>query len=303
MGSGIGQVMATAYEVTIVDVNDDLTRKAMDRIEASLNALDGEGILPARPSEILRRIRTSTNIPDSVRDAEVVVEAVYEDLTVKKKIFEAIDKNAESRCIMASNTSSLPISMIASATRHPDRVIGTHFWNPPYLMAAVEVVRGDMTSEETVRRTVELMQHVGKKPAVVRKDVPGQIGIRILYAMIREATWLVENGVASPGDIDGVVREALGTRLAVLGPLELADLSGIDLVYSVAKGLYGSLDSSSVPHHSIQAMIARGETGAKAGRGFYDWRSDRDMTTTIKMRDEYLVKLLREKRNHGRMAD
>ena len=168
-------------------------------------------------------------------------------------------------------------------------------------MTAVEVVRGEKTSQQTVDRTVKLLRSIGKKPAVVQKDVPGQIGIRILYAMIREATWLVENGVATPEDIDTVVKEALGTRLEVVGPLELADLSGVDLVNNVAKGgLYKSLDSSNHPQKIIQEMVARGDVGIKSGKGFYNWKDrSKSVDATIKLRDEHLIKILRERKERG----
>jgi len=162
-------------------------------------------------------------------------------------------------------------------------------------MRAVEVTRGEKTSTETVERMVSILKNAGKKPAVVNKDVPGQIGIRILYAMIREATWLVENGIASADDVDSVVKEALGTRLEVVGPLELSDLSGIDLVESVAKILYKSLDSSQGPQELVKNMVKRGELGVKSGKGFYNWKKDRNAQETIRMRDEHLIKILREK--------
>src|SRR5437870_6439379 len=130
---------------------------------------------------------------------------------MKKEVIKTLDKNTTIECILATNTAGLRISEIAKVTKRPERVIGTHFWNPPQLVPAVEVVRGEMTSDETVDRTIRILRNIGKTPAVVRKDVPGQIGVRILYAMIREATWLVENGVASPQEVDTVVKEALGT--------------------------------------------------------------------------------------------
>jgi 3-hydroxybutyryl-CoA dehydrogenase len=298
MGMGIAQSFATAgHQVKLVDVSEDALSRARSGIRESLQYLWKQGLLDERPATVLARIHISTDRRKAVSDATFVVEAVFENVEVKKKVFREIDVESSPSAILASNTSSIPITLIASATNHPERVVGTHFWNPPNLMLAVEVVKGEKTSEETVKRTVEVLREIGKKPAVVRKDVPGQIGIRILYAMIREATWLVENGIASAEDVDTIVKEALGMRLEVLGPLELADLSGIDLVDNVAKGLYKSLDASQEPQKLIEDMVARGDVGIKSGRGFYDWKDgSRDPAATLRIRDRHLVKMQKERK-------
>ncbi|MDG6994522.1 MAG: 3-hydroxyacyl-CoA dehydrogenase family protein [Nitrososphaerota archaeon] len=303
MGRGIGQAFATAgNKVTLVDLNMQILGQAKDQIRKSLDSLSSSGLLNEPVDVILGKIALETDAKKAASHATYIEEAVFENLNAKLEIFKAIDEAAEPRCVLASNTTSLPISSIAAAATRPERVIGAHFWNPPQLMAAVEVVRGEKTSQETVNRTVSLLESIGKKPAVVQKDVPGQIGIRILYAMIREATWLVENGIASPEDIDTIVKEALGTRLEVVGPLELADLSGVDLVNNVAKGgLYKSLDASTYPQKIIQDMIARGDVGIKSGKGFYNWKDgSKSVEATIKLRDEHLIKILRERKERGR---
>jgi 3-hydroxyacyl-CoA dehydrogenase len=304
MGRGIGQAFAVAgNEVTLVDVNMQILEQAKNQIRQSISFLSSLGLIDESIDSIIERITLETDPKKAAKNATYVEEAVFENLNVKQEIFRTIDASTEPDCILASNTTSLPITSIASATSRPDRVIGAHFWNPPNLMAAVEVVRGEKTSQSTVERTVRLLKSIGKKPAVVQKDVPGQIGIRILYTMIREATWLVENGVASPEDIDTIVKEALGTRLEVVGPLELADLSGVDLVNNVAKGgLYKSLDSSTGPQKIIQDMVARGEVGIKSGKGFYNWKDGtRNVDAAINLRDKHLIKILRE-RKQGKVA-
>lgn len=302
MGSGIGQAFATAgNKVTLVDLNVQLLEKAKDQVRKSLTSLSSSQLLDENVDTILGRILLETDVKKAAKEATFVEEAVFENLNAKLEIFKALEESAPADCVIASNTSSLPITSIASATSRPDRVIGAHFWNPPQLMAAVEVVKGEKTSNQTVDRTLKILRSIGKKPAVVQKDVPGQIGIRILYAMIREATWLVENGVASAEDIDTIVKEALGTRLEVVGPLELADLSGVDLVNNVAKGgLYKSLDASDHPQKIIQDMVAHGDIGIKSGKGFYNWKDgSKSAEGTIRLRDDHLIKILLERKQRA----
>jgi len=297
MGRGIGQSFAVGgHQVTLVDLDNKILKQAVAKIKESLSFMKTEGLLKESPEEVTDRISLETDVGNAVSRADYVEEAIFEDLNAKKMVFAKMD-SANHDCILASNTSGLPITVLASVTTNPERVVGAHFWNPPYLMQAVEVVRGEETSSETMEKTVALLKGIGKKPAVVQKDVPGQIGIRILYAMIREATWLVENGVATPEDIDSVVREAIGTRLEVLGPLELSDLSGVDLVNAVARNVYKSLDSSKESQRLVKEMVARGDVGIKSGKGFYDWKGKegRDPDSVIKMRDEHLVTLMQRK--------
>ena len=206
MGHGIAQVFAQAgYQVSMQSRREKSVQQAFERIEGT------------------------TNMNEAAENADFVVEAVPEVLSVKKEVFKNLDKICPEHTILASNTSGLSITEIASATNRPEKVVGTHFWNPPHLVQAVEIVRGLKTSDNTVKITQELLVKVGKKPVIISKDIFGQVGIRILYAMLREAISLLEKDVASVEDIDVVVREALGTRLSVMGLFEMADLSGLDL--------------------------------------------------------------------------
>jgi len=296
MGRGIGQSFASAgYHVSLIDLNEKILDFALTQIDASLKSMEKAGILTGKTEEILSNISTEPVLSKGVSDASLVIEAVFENVDVKKDVFKRVESLTSEDTIISSNTTAIPITLLASVTNHPERVVGSHFWNPPQLMRAVEVTKGEKTSDETVEKIVSMLKKADKKPAVVNKDVPGQIGIRILYAMIREATWLVENNIASASDVDSVIKEALGTRLEVVGPLELSDLSGIDLVESVAKILYKSLDSSQGPQELVKNMVKRGELGVKTGKGFYDWKNDRNAQETIKLRDEHLINILKEK--------
>jgi 3-hydroxybutyryl-CoA dehydrogenase len=296
MGRGIGQVFASAgFNVTLVDITQKVLDNALQQISDSLAVMEKSGLVRDSKRTILSRISTIPNLPEGVKDSSLVIEAVFENVEAKKEVFKKVEQSVSRSTIISSNTTAIPIKTLASVTFYPDRVVGSHFWNPPHLVPAVEVTRGDKTSSETVEKLVSVLKSVGKKPAVVNKDVPGQIGIRILYAMIREATWLVENEIASPEDVDNIVKEALGARLEVLGPLELADLSGIDLVENVSNILYKTLDSSSSPQSLVKQMVKAGELGIKTGKGFYDWRRNgKSAQETIKARDAHLIKFLKE---------
>src|SRR5579872_3939263 len=228
MGRGIAQSIASAgYEVAIVDLEQKILDGALKQMKSSLDQLVEAGVVEDA-DEIIDRITMATDLAAGVRGSSLVIEAIYENPAAKREVFHRIEKAVDAQTIISSNTSSIPIATISEGAKHPERILGTHFWNPPQLMPAVEVVRGEATTDDVVEKAVKILRSAGKTPVVVRKDVPGQIAIRILYAMIREATWLVENDVATAEDVDIAIKEALGSRLEILGPLELADLSGVD---------------------------------------------------------------------------
>jgi len=273
MGHGIGAVFARyGRTVVLMDIKSEFLSAAEAQVKKSFDrCIEGGVMTPEQCNQALRRIRTTLDIKEAVSNADLVVEAVVEKMDVKRQVFSDLDRLAPTHTVLASNTSGLPITQIASYTKRPDRVIGTHFWNPPLLMRAVEIVRGERTSDEAVSVVKELLAGVGKRPVVVSKDIPGQVGIRILYTMLREAISLVQKGVATAEDVDTIIREALGTRLSILGVLELADLSGLDLALAVSSNLFKDLDASKEPHVLLKEKVAEGQVGAKSGRGFYDW--------------------------------
>jgi len=297
MGHGIALVFAQAgYKVLLNDVSKAVLDNALLSIEDDLKKLTQYGLLSeSEAKNTFSRISPVLDLKEVGNAADFVVEAVTENVDIKRAVFSTLDESAPQHTILATNTSGIPITLLASSTKRPDRVVGTHFWNPPTLLQAVEIVRGEKTSDETIRLTKALLEKVGKKPVVVNKDVPGQIGIRILYAIIREATSLVEKGVATPEDIDTVIKETLGTRFPVLGVFELVDLSGVNILYAVSKIVYKDLDNSMEPHNIVKQMVERNELGVKTGKGFYDW-SKRSAGEVMRIRDEYLVKILRERR-------
>jgi len=295
MGHGIGQVFAQAgYSVLLRDIKQEFLTSAVIKMKENLQKLSAAGLVRKENIDAtMSRVKTTLDMKEALMNSDFMIEAATENLDLKKQIFSEASKLAPERTILATNTSGLPILEIAGVTNRPGKVIGTHFWNPPYLLRAVEIVKGEGTTDETVTATYGLLKKVGKKPVVVKKDIPGQIGIRILYAMIREAMSLVEKGVASPEDIDTVVKEALGTRLPVVGVLELADLSGVDLVLMVSKRLFKDLDNSTEPTKLLTDMVADGRTGIKTLKGFYNWTPE-SIASTIKKRDEHLLEILKD---------
>lgn len=295
MGHGIAQAFAQAgYNVCVHSRREESIKEALQRIRTNLetlvenNILDEDGV-----DATITRIKGTIDFTEAARNADFVIEAIPEDLQAKKEIFGKLQEISRETVILATNTSSFSITEIGTATNREEKVVGTHFWNPPHLLRAVEIVRGANTSDETVQTTKALLTRIGKKPVVVQKDVPGQIGIRILYAMLREAISLVDNNVATPKDLDTIVKEAFGTRFAVLGLLEMADLSGLDLVLAVSSHLNKDLESSVSPSKMLVKKVRNNHLGVKTGKGFYEWDHD-TVVQTIRRRDDHLLKLQRK---------
>jgi len=274
MGHGIGELLALAgFEVTLVDINEEVLKKAMDSISWSLGKFaEKKTIRDEDAKAALARIKTNVDLEAAVADADLVVEAVPEKLELKKSIFKRLDGAAPAHAILASNTSSLSITEMAAETGRPDKVIGMHFFSPPVLMALVEVVRGEGTSDETTDAIVKLVEKLGKTPVVVRKDVRGFIVNRVLGAIMNEAFSVVEKGEATMEEVDAAVKYKAGFPL---GAFELADMVGLDVMYEVGKimeNAYGNVAKSSP---MLEKLVEEGNLGQKTGKGFYDWKVGR----------------------------
>ena len=207
----------------------------------------------------------------AVRDADYVVEAVLEDLALKQKLFGEIEKHVRPDTILASNTSVIPITGIMQGLTRRERALGTHWWNPPFLVPLVEVIETQWTSPEAVAFTMKLHTDAGKTPAHVKKDVPGFIGNRLQHALWREAISLVENGVCDAETVDSVIKAAFGRRLAVLGPLENADMVGTDLTLAIHNTVLPDIDSRRGPSPYLERLVQDGKLGFKTGEGFRTW--------------------------------
>ena len=269
MGSGIAQVSAQAgYEVTMADVKQEFIDRGINGIRKSLGRfVEKERMKREEMDEILARIRTTTNMKEAAKEADYVIEAVFERVEVKVPVFQQLDEVCPQRTILASNTSGLPISLMASATKRPDKVIGVHFMNPVPLMKGVEVVKSLLTSEETLNVSLDFVKSLGKDPAVV-KDSPGFVANRIGAVTWNEAAKLLEENAASPGDIDKIMRLSYNWPM---GPLEVADLVGIDVVVDLLEGIYQQTGWERYkPAPLLRRMVEIGYTGKKVGKGFYE---------------------------------
>ncbi len=213
----------------------------------------------------------NADLGEAVRDADYVVEAVLEDLALKQKLFAEIERHVRPDAILASNTSVIPITDIMQGLKHRERALGTHWWNPPFLVPLVEVIGTQWTSPEAIDFTMKLHADAGKQPAHVKKDVPGFIGNRLQHALWREAMSLVENGICDAETVDKVIKAAFGRRLAVLGPLENADMVGTDLTLAIHKTVLPAIDSGPRPRPIWKSWSPTASSASRSGEGFRTW--------------------------------
>lgn len=272
MGSGISQVTAAAgYEVVMRDVAVEALDKGMKSIEWSLAKFAEKGKLSeAEAKEALSRIKPTTDLLEG-SDADLVIEAVFEDLGLKQEVFRELDEVTPPEAILATNTSAISITSIASVVSRPEKVVGTHFFSPVPMMKLCELIKGLLTSDETLQAALEFARSIGKETVVVQKDVAGFLSNRIGLASIVEAIRLLESGVATPEDIDKTMRLGFGHPM---GPCETADLTGIDVLMHASEAIYADTqDEKYCPPELMRRMVAAGLKGRKTKKGFYDYSS------------------------------
>jgi len=285
MGHGLAQVFAVAgHEVTVQDPSPQALATVHERVAANLRRL-------GLPDEALARISIHERLEGAVEGAAFVFEAAPEDISLKVRLVEDITRLAQADVVVASNTSSMPVSAYVARAVGPDRVIGTHFWNPPYLIPLVEVVQGESTSPSTVRRTLDVLRDAGKLPVHVRKDVPGFVANRLQHALWREAMAIVQHGIADAETVDLCVKNSFGLRLAVMGPLETADLGGLDLALNIHEQILPFIDRTPGPLQILRDKVAAGELGMKSGQGFLPWTEDTARAAHARLGDHLVAAL------------
>ena len=277
MGHGIAQEFACAgYSVLIHDVTDEHLETARIQIEKNLNVLAENAVIEKENiAPTLQRIQTATELSAVAENADFIVEAVPENLALKQQIFEELDAVCPPHTILASNTTALMPSQIGVNAKRKDQILNTHYFNPPYLIPLVELIRSPDPSDETVAVTFDLLTAIGKTPAIIEKEVLGFVGPRLQAALIREAFAIVEQGIASAETVDLVVRNSFGRRLSVAGPFEVFELAGWDLVLAAFEELYKDLNSSVNINPLLQEMVESGKLGVKSQEGFYSWTDDK----------------------------
>ncbi|WP_316860373.1 3-hydroxyacyl-CoA dehydrogenase NAD-binding domain-containing protein [uncultured Cohaesibacter sp.] len=269
MGHGIALTMARAgYDVVITDPVAEALASVIDRIRQSLQAM---GVEAAEIDAAAARVSVAAEMADAVSDADVVFEAAPEKLPLKQKIFAEVEAHAPEHCILASNTSVIPITDIMQNLKLKGRALGTHWWNPAHMIPLVEVIKTEWTEDEAAQAMMALLKDARKTPVLVVKDVPGFIGNRMQHALWREAVSLVEKGICDAEGVDTVIKSCFGRRLSVLGPLENADLVGTDLTLDIHKTILADLEDRKGPSPYLEKLVAEGKLGMKTGEGFRKW--------------------------------
>lgn len=288
MGHSIALTFARAgNRVSVFDPSSESLASLHERVGASLRAL---GAADAEITAVLSSIEPADSISDCVGHAILVTEAAPEKLELKRAVFAEVEASAPANCVFASNTSVIPITRIMGGLKDPARALGTHWWNPGHLIPLVEIIRTEWTSEETVQRADALMREAGKTPVRVEKDVPGFIGNRLQHALWREAISLVERGICDAEAVDMVIKSCFGRRLAVLGPLENADLVGTDLTLDIHRNVLFDLESRRGPSPYLERLVAEGKLGMKTGEGFRRWAPEEAQAVKERVAS-HLVKL------------
>jgi len=301
MGCGIATVAVLAgHPVTVVETAERARAAGPDRVRALLDELESNGLArQGAAAEAIRAVAFSGDIEKTAEGAYFVIEAIIENLTAKQDMFRRLDNLLPPEIPIASNTSGLRITDIAASALHPERMATAHFWFPAHLVPLVEVVMGDRTSCDVAEWIVRTLRSWGKSPVLVKRDLPGQLANRILQAVIREASNIVEIGLASPEDVDTAVKMGMGIRFPAWGPLEHVDAVGVDLCQAVQNTVLPGISDRHEANASFEEMVKAGNLGYKTGKGFYDW-SVKDMDLLARKRNEFIIQALKILRNGER---
>jgi 3-hydroxybutyryl-CoA dehydrogenase len=273
MGHSIALAAAWAgLPVTLYGLDSSETENAQSAILDKLKMLSRSGLFsPDTIEPIRRRITVTHSIDEIASVSSFIIEAIPEKIDLKKNLFNYLDKICSTDVILATNTSGLSPTMIASDTLNPQRIVACHFWNPPHLIPLVEVIRGEKTSDQTVKRALDLLIFMNKKPILVKKEVPGFVGNRLQFALFREAQYILEQGIASKEDIDAAMTYGIGRRLPVTGPFISADMGGLDVFSAISDYLFNELSNANSSSPGLKKLVGDKKFGAKTGEGYYKW--------------------------------
>lgn len=290
MGHSLAQAFAQGgYQVWLHDIKEEILQKARRLISANLQTLVDLGLLREDPSVVLRRVQTTTQIKEAAQRADFVIEAIIEDAGAKKEMFKILDETCPPPAILASNTSYLDIFKFVE-TKRPDKVLITHWFAPPHIVPLVEIVRGPETSQETVDTVKNLLLKLGKTPIVISKFLPGFIANRMQSALGNEVLFLLDNGYASPEDIDLATKASFGLRIPILGVVKRMDFTGLDLTQKVLQNAAYKVPPQRNRSETVDRLVAQGNLGVKTGKGFYDY-GGRSPEEIMRERDIKLIKL------------
>lgn len=297
MGSGIAQIFARkSYEVVITDIKEEFLENSKKLVSIFNSSLIEEGLMTEEEAEITVKNITYSIDKNVFSDADLIIEAIIEKMDIKQDFWKEVEGIASSTAIFATNTSGLSVTEISKKLKDKSRFIGMHFWNPPHIIPLVELIRGDSTDDKTVNTLLELVKKIDKEPVVVKKDAPGFIGNRIQFAVFREALNIAEEGIASFEDIDKAMKYGPGFRYPIIGPLETADLGGLDTFYYISSYLFNDLSDVKKPQEILKELMDKGELGVKSKKGFYDYSNGKD-EEAIKRRDKMFFKMLKHINN------
>ena len=296
MGCGIAQIFAVTGDYKVIINEKFATEDAVrERISSNLKVFVENDIYSIASVEALQKtIQVVADLETSVKEAHLIVECIPENMSMKQELFAEIEDYCHDTTIFATNTSVMSITEIASKTKLKNRVVGTHFWNPPYLIPLVEVIKAEGTSEEVMDVTIAILEAVGKHPIRVAKDVPGFVANRLQHALWREAISIVENGIADAKTVDEAIRMSFGLRLPVLAPMENADMVGTDLTLSIHSYILQFLENSPEPSPLLKEKVANGDLGFKSGQGFMEW-SEEDIQKSREDLTKHLIHMLYNK--------
>ncbi len=294
MGHGIAQTFASGgYQVTLNDINDGLLNKAVQQIRSNLNTFVEFGITTSEAAEeALRKIKTTTDLKEAVKEADVIVEALPEVMNLKKQFFKDLDRYCPSHTIITSNTSGLSLTEMVSDFRRKEQVVIAHWWNPPHIIPVVEIVRGKYTSDQTMDLVYQILTAIGKKPVRILKETLGFLGNRLQFALYREALACLKEGIASAEDIDTTVKGSLGFRMPTIGPLETSDFGGLDTFLYITEYLFKDLDRSVESPEILKEKVKQGKLGVKTGEGLFLYPPEKK-EERIKERDRQFLQRLK----------